>query len=291
MTPQRVGLHHPCVRPFLAAARNTAPPDEDHVVVEGLWALKKLVATRTPVETFLCSPELVRTPDAQRCADALRAQATTAYEIGPKVFARLCGRARPDGLLALVGLPRNAPAELVFGDPALVLVADGIEYAGNLGTLIRTADACSANCVVLVRRQVRPNHPRVFVASRGTVLTVPLVEFPDPAEAAAWLGRGGFTVVVAEPGATRDYRAGDLSGSRTAVVVGSEGRGVSSRWRAARVRPVSIPMFGTADSLNVSVSAALLLYEARRTTPGPGPGPGPAATCRSPRTAGAAARR
>ncbi|MGW0228945.1 TrmH family RNA methyltransferase [Actinopolymorpha singaporensis] len=289
MTPQRVGLHHPCLRPFLAAARNTAPPDEDHVVVEGTWAHEQLLAARTPVQTFLWCPELVRTPAARRCADVLRARAATAYEIGPRVLTRLCGRARPDGLLALARLPRRTAAELEFGSSALVLVADGIEYAGNLGTLVRTADACSADCVVLVRRQVRPNHPRVFVASRGTVLTVPLVEFPDPAAASAWLDRCGFTVVVAEPGATRDYRAGDLSGPRTAVVVGSEGRGVSSAWYAARVRPVSIPMFGTADSLNVSVSAALLLYEARRSTPGGGPRTD--ASCRSPRTGGAAARR
>ncbi|MFD2080398.1 RNA methyltransferase, TrmH family [Actinopolymorpha cephalotaxi] len=277
MTPQRVGLHHPRLRPFLAAARNTAPPDEDHVVVEGIWALEKLLAARTPVETFLCCPELVRTPQARRCADALRERAEAAYEIGPKVLSRLSGRARPDGLLALAGLPRRAAGELEFGDRALVLVADGIEYAGNLGTLIRTADACSADCVVLVRRQVRPNHPRVFVASRGTVLGVPLVELPDPASAIAWLGRCGFTVVVAEPGASRDYRAGDLSGPRTAVVVGSEGRGVSSGWYAAPVRRVSIPMLGSADSLNVSVSAALLLYEVL--------------TCRSRRTDGAGARR
>ncbi|NYH89944.1 TrmH family RNA methyltransferase [Actinopolymorpha rutila] len=275
------------MRPFLAAARNTAPPDEDHVVVEGTWAHEMLLAARTPVETFLWCPELVRTPEARRCADVLRARAETAYEIGPKVLTRLCGRARSDGLLALARLPRRTAAELDFGDRALVLVADGIEYAGNLGTLIRTADACSADCVVLVRRQVRPNHPRVFVASRGTVLTVPVVEFPDPVAAAAWLARRGFTVVVAEPGATRDYRTGDLSSPRTAVVVGSEGRGVSSGWYAARVRPVSIPMFGTADSLNVSVSAALLLYEARRTRAQPGQDP----SCRSPRTGGAAARR
>ncbi|MET9020100.1 TrmH family RNA methyltransferase [Actinopolymorpha sp. NPDC004070] len=277
MAPQRVGLHHPSLRPFLAAARNTAPPGEDHVVVEGIWALEKLVSTRAQVDTFLCCPELVRTPQARRCADALRARATTAYEIGPKVFARLCGRDRSDGLLALTRLARRTAAEVEFGDRALVLVADGIEYAGNLGTLIRTADACSADCVVLVRRQVRPNHPRVFVASRGTLLSVPLVEFPDPAPAATWLERCGFTVVVADPGATRDYRAGDLSGPRTAVVVGSEGRGVSSGWDARRVRRVSIPMLGAADSLNVSVSAALLLYEAL--------------SCRSRRTAGAAARR
>jgi tRNA G18 (ribose-2'-O)-methylase SpoU len=141
-------------------------------------------------------------------------------------------------------------------------VADGIEYAGNLGTLVRTADACAVDALVLTRATARVTHPKAFAASRGTILTTPVLEYGDVGAARADLAAAGYTTYVADPAGATPYLRAGLGSGRTAVVVGSEGDGVADEWRTGLTR-VSIPMRGRADSLNVAVSAAVLLFEAR----------------------------
>jgi tRNA G18 (ribose-2'-O)-methylase SpoU len=263
MTLQRVGLAHPRVRHLLALVRNAVPNPHNLFVVEGAWAHERLLAAGVPVEMFLWCPEAARTDRAQACGARMRAAAAAAYEVSAKVLTRLSSREKPDGLLSLARLPTWDATTLEFGESALVLVADGIEYAGNLGTLIRTADACRADCLVLANRRVRLTHPRVFGASRGTVLTTPVVEFESSADAAGWLDKHGFEIFLADPQASRTYRTCTFRGAPTAVVVGSEGRGPSPVWYDRDATTVSIPMLGVADSLNVSASAAILMFEAR----------------------------
>ncbi|MGH3488557.1 MAG: TrmH family RNA methyltransferase [Actinopolymorphaceae bacterium] len=263
MALQRVGLRHPRVRAALATAKSSAAGPSPYLVVEGTWAHERLLATGTQAETFLWCPDATRTERARDCAGRMCEQATAAYEISAKVLARLSEREKPDGLVSLARLPRWDVEAWKFGESALVLVADGIEYAGNLGTLIRTADACRADCLLLVNRRVRLTHRRVFGASRGTVLSTPVLEFGSGTDAAAWLARHRFEVILADPRADRSYRDCAYRGPRTAVVVGSEGRGPSREWSERNVTAVSIPMLGSADSLNVATSAAVLLFEAR----------------------------
>ena len=143
-----------------------------------------------------------------------------------------------------------------------MLVADAVEIPGNLGTLIRSLDACAADCLVLTNRRTRLTHPKVLKGSQGMCLTVPSVEFDDVADAIEWLRGNGFAVYVADTDDARPYRAVDYRG-RVAFVVGSERYGVSKDWYEPDFGRVAVPMLGRADSLNVSVSASILLYEAR----------------------------
>ncbi|HVX47683.1 MAG TPA: TrmH family RNA methyltransferase, partial [Mycobacteriales bacterium] len=202
-----------------------------------------------------------RTGRARACADRMQEHARESYLISPRTLARLAGT--ESGLISTVRLPSWTPETLDLGPTALVLVADGIEYAGNLGSLIRTADACAADCLVLTSSRARRNHPKVFPASRGTVLSLPVLEFATVAGARGWLRRAGLHVVLADPEAGNDYREAAFGTGGTAVVVGSEGRGISPEWYGD-AQVVAIPMLGTADSLNVATSAGILLYEIRR---------------------------
>jgi TrmH family RNA methyltransferase len=163
-----------------------------------------------------------------------------------------------------VALPRRwAPQDLTFGDQALVLVADGLETPGNLGTLIRTLDACAADALVITDRRTPVLHPKVFRASHGASLTVPYVVFADTDAAAGWLRGHDFTVLLAD---TADdavgYHDADWTG-RVALVLGNERYGVSAAWRARESRAVAVPMLGRGDSLNAAVAASVLLFEAR----------------------------
>ncbi len=214
------------------------------------------------IDTVLWCPGRRAHPDLAATALATAARATRAFRISERTLARIQPDATAPALLSLVRLPQWDIAALLTDDARLVLVADGIEYAGNLGTLIRTVDACGADGLVLTGATARLTHPKVFTASRGTVLTTPVLTFGSVGAARSALAAAGFTAYVADPAGAMPYRKAGLGLSRTAVVVGSEGDGVSEQWREGLTR-VSIPMRGRADSLNVAVSAAVLLFEAR----------------------------
>jgi RNA methyltransferase, TrmH family len=137
-----------------------------------------------------------------------------------------------------------------------------MEIPGNLGTLIRTLDACGADCVVLTSKRTRLTHPKVLRSSQGMSMKVPSLEFAEISDAIGWLARNNFTVYLADTDNSINYRQADYQG-RTAIVVGSERYGISPPWYEQGFQRIGIPMLGAADSLNVSVSASVLLYEAR----------------------------
>jgi TrmH family RNA methyltransferase len=261
---QPVGASHDDVRRYSRARRNVLPRADHVTAVSGGWAHEVVLHSAAPVEVALWCPAAPPYPDLEATAAAVSARATRAFRISERTLARIQPDATAPALLSVVRLPRSEPRRVLTEDARLVLVADGIEYAGNLGTLIRTADACAADALVLTRATARVTHPKAFTASRGMVLTTPVLSYPSIASVRADLDNAGFTAYVADPAGATPYRTAGLGTGRTAVVVGSEGDGVSDEWRSGLTR-VAIPMLGRADSLNVAASAAVLLFEARAT--------------------------
>ena len=259
---QPIGVHHPRVKQVLDLQRNAVPNGQQLFVAEGLWAHNAVLAAQAPIHSFLYCPEAGYSDEVRTRAVQIVARATQAYRVSEKTFARISERDRPDGLISVSQLPKWSPDTVPVTDDGLILVADGLEIPGNLGTLIRTLDACRADCLVLTNRRTRLTHPKVFRGSHGTTLSVPAVEFDEPAAAAAWLGSLGCTVYLADTDDAVAYRAGDYRG-RTAIVVGSERFGISPPWYEHGFPRVCVPMLGRGDSLNVAVSASVLLYEAR----------------------------
>lgn len=259
----QIGLQHPRVRQLRAVLGRRAAHHRHLLVAEGLWAHQVLLDLPAPIELFLWCPEAGDSNAAHRYGHRIAARAAHAYRISPKVLARISERDRPDGLVSLVRLPEWDAGRLSLRRQALVLVADAIEIPGNLGTLLRTLDACDGDCLILTNRRTRLSHPKVFRGSRGMNLRVPVIEFDRPDDAVAWLMRQGFTVYLARPGdgAVR-YRSIRFP-ARTALVVGNERYGISPPWQEHGFRQLTVPMLGAADSLNVAVCAAILLYEVR----------------------------
>lgn len=259
---QPVGASHDGVRRYSRARRNLLPRADHVAAVSGSWAHEVVLRSDSVPEVVLWCPGGRSYPDLEATAAAVAAKARRAFRISERTLARIQPDATAPALLSVVPLPRWEPQTVLTGDARLLLVADGIEYAGNLGTLVRTADACAADALVLTRATARVTHPKAFTASRGTVLTTPVLTYPSVRSARADLAGAGFTAYVADPAGSTPYRTAGLGTGRTAVVVGSEGNGVSDEWREGLAR-VAIPMLGRADSLNVAASAAVLLFEAR----------------------------
>lgn len=238
----------PAARLYSQARRNLLPRHERLVAVAGRWQHEHLRRLGVQPEVTLRCGEVPDVP---------------ADEISPRILNRLHPGLSAPALLSVVRLPTWRPDDVLRPGARLVLVADGIEYAGNLGTLVRTADAAGADGLVLTNAVCRLTHPKVFEASRGTVLTMPTIEYPTVAAARRDLVAGGFTAYVADPAAAVDYLAVDYGCGKAAIVVGSEGDGVAAEWRTPDLTRVSIPMRGRADSLNVAASASVLLFDAR----------------------------
>lgn len=246
----------------MAVQKNTAPNPHRLFLAEGLWAHNLLLRTGTEVHTFFWCPEAAYGDEARTRAAQLREVAHSAYQVSARTLERVSERDRPDGLLSLAYLPQWAPEDIKLGESALLVAADGMEIPGNLGTLIRTADACGVDCVVLTNRRTRLTHPKVFRASQGMVLSMPVLDFDQPEDAVRWLCDNDVAVYLADTDGAANYRT-PRYGGRTAFVLGAERYGLAAPWYQPRFGRVHVPMLGTADSLNVSVSAAVLLYEAR----------------------------
>ena len=246
-----IGPGHPAARLYSRARRNLLPRRDRLVAVAGRWQHEHLARLGVrPVATICCDSTPV-------------GPAEETYAVSERTLARLHPGQSAPALLSVVRLPSWPPQNVLRPDARLVLVADGIEYAGNLGTLVRTADAAGADGLVLTNATCRLTHPKVFEASRGTVLTMPVLEYDDVNTARRDLTAAGFTAYVADPAAAVDYLTVDYGHRKVAIVVGSESDGVAPEWRAPDLTRVSIPMRGRADSLNVAVSASVLLFDAR----------------------------
>jgi tRNA G18 (ribose-2'-O)-methylase SpoU len=263
MELQQIGAQHPKIRQVISIQKNSAPNPHKLLIAEGLWAHNLRRKNDIEINTFFWCPEAAYGDEARTRADQLAQRSHSAYQVSERTLARISERDKPDGLLSLAYLPQWAPQEVALSPSALVMVADGMEIPGNLGTLIRTADACRVDCLILTNRRTRLTHPKLFRASQGMVLTTPIIEFDRPEDAIAWLRANDFEVFLADTDEAKNYRAFHYRSRRTAFVLGAERYGIPKAWYQSDFKRVFVPMLGSADSLNVSISAAVLLYEAR----------------------------
>ncbi len=183
-------------------------------------------------------------------------------EVSRPVFNKLAYRDNPDGWLAILPAPRRTLTDLLLSAAPVLLVAAAVEKPGNLGAMLRTADAAGVEALIVCDPATDLGNPNVVQASRGTLFTVP-VAVAERRELIDWLRDRRISIVAASPRAEMDYAAADLRGA-VAIVVGAEDSGLDQAWLDAADRLVRIPMRGRVNSLNVSVSAAILLYEAAR---------------------------
>ena len=221
-------------------------------LIEGARELGRALEAGIDVSEINYCPAIA-SDAATDLAETATISATTVAEAP---FAKLSNRQHPDGI---IGVASAWEADLGSIDRDLVLVAEAIEKPGNLGAMLRTADATGA-AVVAADPTVDLFNPNVVRASQGALFTVP-VAVVDAERAIGWASDRG-TVFVTTPDAALTLWEAELTG-RVTVVVGSEHGGVSAAWLSAGT-PIRIPMVGTRDSLNASVAAAIVLYEAVR---------------------------
>ena len=244
-------------------------------IVEGVREVRLALGRGVvPVEAFIC-PELIEGSEAEAAARHLvtigQSGMSEVFYVSPAVFAKMAYREDSGGIIAVIAYRPLRLDQLNFRAAPFLVVVEEAEKPGNLGAVLRTADAAGVDAVIVPApsdargaakgRGTDLHNPNVIRASLGAYFTVPTVA-AGIGEIIDWLRNRGITVVAATPDADALYTDCDMTGP-IAVAVGSEARGLSEPWLAAG-RQVRIPMAGSVDSLNLSASAALLMYEVVR---------------------------
>jgi RNA methyltransferase, TrmH family len=215
-------------------------------------------------EAFVCD-ELIRSSEAEEAVRRLRIAGASTIQVSPSVMSKIAFGDRSDGVVAVIHSPETLLDRLTLPPlprQPLIVVVESIEKPGNFGAILRTADGASADAVIAADPLTDPFNPNAIRASLGTIFSMPIATATTSATL-EWLSTNGIRPIGARVDALQLYTEVDLRGP-IAIVLGSEAGGLSAAWDEARSDSVAIPMLGAADSLNVSVAAAILLYEARR---------------------------
>lgn len=258
-------VHNPKIKEVVKLNKRSFRDRQRLTAVEGGRELGlALAAGVLPSHVFVCdqlvddtSRHVVRT-----CYDLAREGRARLDEVSSDVYARMAYRGSTGGIVALMPYIDRKLDDIACVYATLGLIVEGAEKPGNLGALLRTADAAGVDFVIVCGDGTDIHNPNTVRASLGAVFTVPIVQ-TSSARAISWLHKHEFRVVAASPGAHRSYASADLTGP-AAIVVGSEAHGLGDIWLEAADILVCIPMSGSVDSLNLSASAAILLYEAVR---------------------------
>jgi TrmH family RNA methyltransferase len=252
-------LQNPRVKYIVKLREDKRQRKEDGVMlVEGYDEIQLALAAGHEPLTLLSSPEIV--------SRQLTFSSTENLSVSRPVFEKMSYRENPDGWLAIFPIPNTTfdtlESDSLLSEIPLVIVAESIEKPGNLGAILRTADAASVDALLVCDPRVDVWNPNVVRASRGAVFSVPVVEC-DNASALTWLKSRKMRVLAATPSADELYSDVDMR-EPVAIAVGTEDEGLTDFWMSNADIKVKIPMLGKINSLNVSVSTALIVYEAVR---------------------------
>jgi RNA methyltransferase, TrmH family len=259
--PEITSPKNPRIRHAAALRDRRARDVAGLTLVDGLRELERaLTGGAIPVEVFV---DLAQVGEAGRdlLAGAREAGALVLPTSGP-ALERLAYGDRSEGAVATVRIPDLALAALTLPADPLVVVLEGVEKPGNLGAVLRSADGAGADALILADPRTDVFNPNAIRASLGAIFAMPLA-VDTSAKVQAELSRRGIAVLTARVDADDVYSDADLTGP-LAIVLGSEADGLSERWPSPPAHAVRLPMLGVGDSLNVSIAAAVLLYEARR---------------------------
>ena len=231
-------------------------------VIDGARQISRAIDAGIQIsEAFLCQ-ELVDSPERQAAAEQLRETAEIFATVSAEVYAKLAFGDVDDGVVAVAKTPERQMSQLTLPPRPFVAVLEALEKPGNVGAILRTADAAGFDAVIVADGQTDLFNPNTIRASLGTVFAANVCSATVDEllkQFRAWQ----LPIVAARPDAKREYTEVDFRHG-AAIVLGSEAVGLSPAWDTSDVQAVRLPMRGIADSLNVSATAAVLFYEAVR---------------------------
>lgn len=227
-------------------------------VVEGKRELEHCLEAGLRIRTLFICPEICpmqSLPNPELlCKDVLH--------IAPQLYERIAYRGSTEGVMAVVESHDLTLQDLNLPENPLIVVLEGVEKPGNLGAVLRSADAAAADCVIVCDTPTDLYNPNLIRSSIGAIFSVPCVSCSSE-ECIRFLKERGIQILTAQLQDSHLYYDTKMT-KGTAIVMGTEATGLTQQWRKAADAHIRIPMLGKLDSLNVSVSTAILLFEAVR---------------------------
>jgi RNA methyltransferase, TrmH family len=277
MATERItSLQNPRLKQLVKLRDRRARDEAGEFLIEGYREVKRALAAGVRPRELYCGPDWFLGTNEPALIEEAQSAGAQVFELSKEAFAKVSYRDRPDGLLAVArqwhrtlenldvaGLAEAGPGSPTPATkPPLLLVVEAIEKPGNLGTLLRGADAAGVDAVVVCDPITDIFNPNVVRSSTGVLFSMPII-VAESGEVRSWLRTRGIRAVATTPAAPTLYTDTDLRGP-LAIIMGSEQYGLSEFWLKESDLLVRIPMAGQADSLNVAMAAIIALFEAGR---------------------------
>jgi len=249
-------LQNPRVKAIVKLREDKRARKQDGLfLVEGWDEITLALASGFQPHTLYTAPELV-----SRQMEGLNAAET--FTVAANVFEKMSYRDNPDGWLAVFPIPTRTLNTLKLNAAPFIIVTESVEKPGNLGAILRTADAAGVDALIVADPRADIYNPNVVRASRGALFAVPTIEISN-ADALAWLRKNHINILAATPNTDHLFTDVNLR-QPIAIVVGTEDEGLTDFWMKQADLHVKIPMLGKINSLNVSTSTAVIAYEVVR---------------------------
>ena len=258
MAQTLTSLHNPTVKNLVKLRQRRARDRQQLLLIDGARALHLALHNAFPVTTIYVAEDAVHIH--ANLLQRARVTGVALQEVSAAVFHKIGYGDNPDGILGVAAQPRAGLTALPMWGVPLYVVTEGLEKPGNLGAILRSADAAGVTGLIVCDSQTDIWNPNVVYASQGAFCTVPIA-IASASEVLDWLRQRHIQILVATPSARQCYTELDLR-LPSALIMGAEHTGVSPIWHTER--PICIPMAGQVDSLNVAQAAAILLFEAAR---------------------------
>ncbi|MFT5522399.1 MAG: TrmH family RNA methyltransferase [Pirellulaceae bacterium] len=234
---------------------------QKRIIIDGTREIRRAMDAKVELlEVFCC--QSVMQVEQHELLNELMSRSVEVLGVTAAVFEKLAFGDRNDGLVAIATTPSRRLEDLPVDSNGLVVVVESLEKPGNVGAVLRSADAAGIDAVIVAQPVTDLHNPNTIRSSLGAVFTVPTCEASNE-EVLRWLRAKQLRILTARVDADSDYRNANLLGG-VALVLGAEATGLSAAWEADDIHAISLPMKGQVDSLNISVTAGVLMYEAQR---------------------------
>jgi len=224
-------------------------------LIEGTRLLEEASSKGVKINYLIINETVENVPKINQDCQILR--------LPDNLFKEVSDTVNPQGIIAVVEQVEISLTDIILGANPLVVVLNGIQDPGNLGTIIRTSAAAGVTAVLLTKRTVDLYSPKVIRSTMGSLFQVPIVNGLDDEEAIEWLNSYSINIMVADVDSEEYYYSVNLK-EPLALVIGNENKGPGEVWRRAARKKIKIPIPGTAESLNAAVAAGIILYDAVR---------------------------
>ena len=236
--------------------------EQGRIIIDGVRESGQALAAGVEVLEAFFFAELCCDKEHQRLLATAERAGAELMEVTSHVMEKLSFGQRIEGVVLVARPPQRRLDDLALPADTLVAIVEGVEKPGNLGAIVRTADAAGVAAVLVADGGTDLYNPNAIRASLGAIFSVPVVAVSTE-EILAWLRAEQFRIYTARVDGVAEYTDVDFLG-RAAIALGSEARGLSARWRGDDIKSMRLPLLGSVDSLNLSATAAVLFYEALR---------------------------